>query len=59
MILLSRAEDRTTQGCDPSVVWDPELKGLFRLGVGQARAFGSRRSLSPGCLLSTALVQRR
>ena len=26
-MILSQAEDRATQGCDPSVAWDPRVDG--------------------------------
>lgn len=34
-MILSQAEDRATQGCDPSVAWDPRVDGPASLrGVG-------------------------
>ena len=47
MMILSQAEDRATQGCDPSVAWDPRVDGPAPLrGVG---LFNSRLSSSSTC----------
>jgi len=51
IMVLSQAEDRATQGCDPSVAWDPRVDGPASLsGAGLFfSGFNSRRSSSSTC----------